>query len=99
MIDHDPLNRPIRRRRSARKLLNSALPARIVSVDGTQQFRCEILDISDGGARLLVSLVDEIPATFFLALTLNGSAHRSCEVVRRDGKDIGVRFVAKRAAK
>ena len=85
--------RVIRRRRAPRRVLAVRLPAKIVSVDGTRAFRCEVCDISQSGAKLATVDAATVPDTFFLALSSQGGAHRSCSVVWRTAKEIGVQFV------
>ncbi len=79
-------------RRSPRRKLTPPFRARIVRVDGTKQFPCEIIDISENGARLACVHWEQVPGQFFLALSASGSAHRNCTVVWREDKYIGVRF-------
>ncbi len=84
-------------RRSRRKRLTRAIPAHIVYVDGTRHLRCEIVDISDVGARLATASAADIPELFFLALAAHGTAHRRCSVVWRKANEMGVRFVPPRS--
>jgi len=65
-----------------------------VSVDGTRAFRGEICDISQSGARISTLDAPSVPETFFLMLSTYGTAHRSCELVWRSSKEIGVRFLS-----
>jgi len=80
------------RRKSARRSLTVQMLARIMTVDGTRAFRCEVRDISETGARLSTFDAPKVPDTFFLALSDHGTAHRSCEVMWRSPKELGVRF-------
>ncbi len=54
--------------------------------------RCMLSDISDSGARLNVPFPDKVPARFRLWLTTSGNARRTCQVVWRRARQIGVRF-------
>ena len=54
--------------------------------------RCMLSDISDSGARLNVPFPDKVPARFRLWLTTSGNARRTCQVVWRTARQIGVRF-------
>jgi hypothetical protein len=67
----------------------------IMGIDGTWQRPCNMLDISNGGARLQVK--DSIEGLnlkeFFLLLSSTGLAFRRCELVRVNGDEIGVKFV------
>lgn len=53
---------------------------------------CSILDISAGGARLLLKRDETLPETFILLLTKNGRPRRHCHLIWRDGLSIGVKF-------
>jgi hypothetical protein len=66
--------------------------ARMSFGDGSAPHPCEILDISDGGARLHVNAPNKVPDTFKLLLSSHETAFRLCEVVRRTDNEIGVRF-------
>lgn len=83
----------VRKSRSSRRKLTAPLAAWIVSSDGTRRYRCQIVDISEGGARIAAGNVAEIPQSFFLALSASGSAHRTCELVWRNDTHAGVRFI------
>ena len=66
-------------------------PARIDLRDGSPLRSCVIRDISATGARIFVDGPDEIPDYFYLLLA--GSTARECQVVWREGKQIGLEFV------
>lgn len=53
---------------------------------------CMLSDISDTGARLDVPYPDKVPDRFRLWLTAGGSARRTCDVVWRTARQIGVKF-------
>jgi hypothetical protein len=53
---------------------------------------CALADISDTGGRLDVENANNIPDTFTLWLSSNGSARRKCNVVWRAAHQIGVAF-------
>ncbi|HXD44800.1 MAG TPA: PilZ domain-containing protein [Pseudolabrys sp.] len=53
---------------------------------------CVLSDISDTGARLDVPYPDKVPERFLLWLTTSGSARRTCQVVWRKTRQIGVKF-------
>jgi hypothetical protein len=54
---------------------------------------CEVENISEGGARLKFLFDGEFPPEFFLMLTANGSTHRRCRLVWREGAMAGVAFL------
>jgi hypothetical protein len=53
---------------------------------------CTLSDISETGARIDVQSADDLPDHFLLWLAANGSARRTCSVVWRKAKQIGVKF-------
>ncbi|HEY4141270.1 MAG TPA: PilZ domain-containing protein [Pseudolabrys sp.] len=53
---------------------------------------CALVDVSDTGARLNVENAGNIPDTFTLWLSSNGSARRKCKVIWRAERQIGVAF-------
>jgi len=56
-------------------------------------YPCVVRDLSASGARLHVDSPDEIPNTFDLLIELDGFESQ-CETIWREGKQIGVRFLA-----
>ena len=65
--------------------------ARIVFNRGSSSYNCTIRDLSDGGAKLVVNSVVNIPGAFDLRLD-DGSPPRRCSVQWVSGNSIGVRF-------
>jgi PilZ domain len=55
-----------------------------------------IADISDTGAQLKISPIDELPNEFDLVLSKNAKVQRRCAVVWRSEGRVGIRFSAKR---
>jgi hypothetical protein len=64
--------------------------------DGSASTACEILDISEGGARLrpLMCGPDDVPDQFTLLLSSCGRVRRACHVAWRSESDLGVQFRA-----
>jgi hypothetical protein len=62
--------------------------------DGSPSIRCEVLDISEGGARLAYAFrtPKAIPDVFFLLLSPCGRVRRKCRVAWRRGIEMGVMF-------
>jgi hypothetical protein len=62
--------------------------------DGSAAATCELLDISDGGARLrpLMCAPKTLPEKFTLLLSACGRVRRSCQVVWRSKTELGVEF-------
>jgi PilZ domain-containing protein len=68
--------------------------ARIVTAKDKPLVSCWIADISEGGARLVLACEDDdLPQIFTLLLTPKGDTRRFCQIIRRDGATLGVRFI------
>ena len=65
--------------------------ATIRSVDMPSDIDCAILDISEGGACILVPVGAEIPNSFDLAIDPQRTSH-ACTLAWRAGTRIGVSF-------
>jgi hypothetical protein len=89
------------KRQSRRVRFDSAVPARMMGIDGTWQRECMVDDISDGGAKLTVSgSIGNLPLQeFFLVLSSTGLAYRHCKLAWVNGAQIGVSFQARKAPK
>ena len=59
---------------------------------GIALIECEVTNISEGGARIVWTSRETLPAHFVLFLTLDGGERRTCRVAWRDGTDVGVAF-------
>jgi hypothetical protein len=70
--------------------------ARILTEEQGSPSACEIADISETGARIVLESDQELPRRFVLILAASGDARRVCQVVWRTGLTIGVRFVNSR---
>ena len=77
------------RRKFARRALT--YPAKIIANDGSWGRNCRLLDVSDGGARLVTEKPLELPENFTLALS--GKTARRCRLKWMDDCEIGVIFV------
>ncbi len=55
---------------------------------------CQVLDLSVSGARVEVLNTDIVPNKFKLFIPQAGWLY-SCEVVRRNGSEVGVRFLSR----
>jgi hypothetical protein len=67
--------------------------ALILQFDGSVVGRCLLVNVSDSGARLIMSSVEDVPDCFELVLSKKGEVRRQCEVTWRREKSIGVRFI------
>lgn len=64
--------------------------ARIL-LDGFAKRDCRIVDISESGARLVVSSTTQLPRRFSIAFP--SSSSRPCELIWRNGTMVGVKFL------
>ena len=62
--------------------------------DSSGKLDCTVRDISEGGARLLITGGGDAPETFELVIDLDGLA-ADCQVRWRRGKEVGVQYVGK----
>ncbi len=62
--------------------------------DGSPSTKCEVLDISEGGARLrpLMGSPKMLPEKFILLLSTCGKVRRNCRVIWRSAAELGVQF-------
>jgi hypothetical protein len=83
-------------RKSKRVNFQRGIDVAMIAMDGTWQRSCVLEDISDTGARLTVaSSVEGLNLTeFFLLLSSIGLAFRRCALIRVNGNEIGVQFLA-----
>ena len=88
-------------RRAERKRLEHKYPINLMGVDVTWRRSCVLLDVSETGAKLEVEgTIDVLKAKeFLLLLSSTGLAFRRCELIRVDGSEVGVKFVADRKKK
>jgi hypothetical protein len=64
----------------------------LYAFDGQPIGSCQVRDISDGGAMLVLSNAEELPRQFVLALSRNGQVRRHCQIVWHTTSHAGVRF-------
>ena len=88
-------------RQSDRVDFERGIPVYMMGIDGTWRRDCLMIDVSQTGARLLVegSLERLDLKEFFLLLSSTGLAYRRCQLVRVDGNEIGVEFLARGKSK
>jgi PilZ domain len=79
--------------REPRRHLNNH-SAWITVDDGMTKCECTVLDVSPGGARIVMDVAIDVADRFVLALVPNHSKRQECEVVWRRGKTYGVKFLA-----
>ncbi len=83
-------------RKEQRVLFSRGIDMLIMGIDGTWRRECILADISTTGARLIVedSIAGLNLQQFFLLLVPSGRSFRRCELVRVNGEELGVRFLA-----
>ena len=83
--------------KSDRVQFERGVPVFMMAIDGTWRRDCKLMDVSQTGARLLVegSLQGLDLKEFFLLLSSTGLAFRRCQLVRLDGDQLGVEFLAR----
>jgi hypothetical protein len=88
-------------RKDDRITFQRGLDARIVGIDGTWNRPCQVADISQSGARLIVeeAIGGLNLKEFFLVLSTTGRVWRRCELMRINGDELGVRFLKTESAK
>ena len=88
-------------RNSERVEFERGIPVYMMGIDGTWRRDCLLIDVSQTGARLLVegSLERLDLKEFFLLLSSTGLAFRRCQLVRVEGNQIGVEFLARGKSK
>jgi hypothetical protein len=65
-----------------------------ITLDGGFAARpCTVLDLSSAGAKITVDDPNAVTATARLAFSRDARTGRSCEVVWRQGKTLGIKFV------
>ena len=62
-------------------------------VVGLRTYECLIADVSESGAGLVTDAEQDIPLSFELLFTRDGSVKRQCFVVWRVKNQIGVQFM------
>src|SRR5262245_29552401 len=81
----------IEQRRSMRE--NVDFPAWIETGHWSRRLECTVLDVSDGGARLVGPLPARLPNEFWLAFSRDGTRRRRCRVAWRSNGQIGVTYL------
>jgi hypothetical protein len=69
--------------------------ARIESAEGVLAGECTMIDVSAGGARLVLATSDPLPSRFFLILSHGGALRRLCQPVWQTDTKAGVQFILK----
>jgi hypothetical protein len=78
-------------RKSPRRQLH--YPALIDLRDPPTQHNCTLWDVSENGAKIILTKDIELPKHFYLLLSLTGTSRRYCEVIWRQGLSVGIKFL------
>jgi hypothetical protein len=83
-------------RKDQRIRFEGGIDVMLIGIDGTWRRPATLMDISASGARVILhqSMTGLNMKEFFLLLTPSGSTFRRCEMVRVNGEELGVRFLA-----
>jgi hypothetical protein len=81
----------INKKREVRKSVHQ--PGWISFEGGFAARRCVVQDMSSTGAKIVIEDPNSLPGKLRLALSRDARTGRSCEVVWRRGKSVGVKFV------
>lgn len=79
------------KKREARKSLRQS--GWITLEGGFAARRCVVQDISSAGAKITVDDLNSLPTRLRLAFSRDARTGRNCEVVWREGKSFGIKFV------
>jgi len=81
------------RRKTPRVLFEKPLAARIMAIDGTWCRECQMIEVSESGARIRLERMAAELTEFFLVLSSSGSpVFRRCRRAWVDGPTMGVAF-------
>jgi hypothetical protein len=79
-----PIKRMTRRRRSHE--------AWVTLQDGHTRVECRVVDVSQDGAQITCNRADALQDRLVLAYALTASHSRTCEIVWRRGKTLGLKY-------
>jgi hypothetical protein len=60
--------------------------------DDVRSYKCQVLDVSAGGAKLIVDIDALVGSSFRLSAAPHSLVRKPCDVVWRRGRQIGVKF-------
>ena len=69
--------------------------ARISTEPNAPQIKCRITDVSKNGAHIVLERDQELTAKFVLLFSPIGYPRRNCNLIWRNGTEVGVRFTEK----
>jgi len=65
----------------------------VVATHSDKPVPLQLIDISDGGARICLNRDVSLPEEFIISFTSDGKVLRRCKLVWRDNKSAGVKFL------
>jgi PilZ domain len=80
--------KPVKRKRRRRR----SHEAWVTLQDGHTRVECRIVDVSQDGAQIICSRADALQDRFELAYALTASNSRTCAIVWRRGKTLGLKY-------
>jgi PilZ domain len=83
----------MKRRKAKREVRRIRHKSAWIVINGSATSECEVLDISQTGAKIMSNGTTAIPASFELAFVQGDQKRQTCEVVWRRGKMLGIKFV------
>jgi hypothetical protein len=78
--------------REPRRQMNGR-QARLLLDDGTAELECSVLDVAPGGARIITEAEMDVGDHFTFVLVASHNRRQRCEVVWRQEKTYGVKFL------
>jgi hypothetical protein len=73
-------------------------PGCVTTGDGSLIRGCNVVDLSDSGARIAIAGADQIPDKIYLLLSPDGRVYRQCEIAWRGKDELGLHFINRRPA-
>jgi PilZ domain len=83
--------KPKTTKREVRRMIRQQ-PAWIMNGEAITE--CQIMDISMRGAKIVPDGSSAVPARFELAFSPEDNKRQACEVIRRRGRMLGIKFVS-----
>lgn len=83
-----PMKKPVKRKTRRRR----SHEAWATLQDGHTRVECRVVDVSQDGAQITCNRADALHDRFQLAYALTASNSRTCEIVWRRGKTLGLKY-------
>jgi len=87
---------PLHRKHFEREVRRARHWSALLIIPGRADQDCQVMDISQNGAKVIAPVPSEVPARFEIAFFQNSQKRQVCEVVWRRGKTLGVKFPSDR---